>query len=364
MGRYSNARRAEIAAEAAAKATQAAQTAQVAPELPLESGSDKPPDKATRPEGVRPPLRNEPRRLAMEEIEALDLERKGLTPETPPATPEAVKPEPIPAPQVTAPETPVAPIAAAAEPIKTVKVKVDGQEFDAPQADVDAAGGISAYQRDKASENRLAKANQTLAETRQVQAYIAQLVQQLAPKQPTETDAQFIASKMDMIRFGTPEESAVALQEVLSRSAQKIDPQAITQQAVSTMQRNLALDSFKKEFQDVVTHPMLLRLAVSLENERISKTGQPADWASFYSTIGNEVRSVTGRQSQPATALAAPAATTSDTPSPASDKEARKASIVNVPTAAARAELPTEPKPETREDILNQMRKSRGLPVG
>ena len=80
----------------------------------------------------------------------------------------------------------------------------------------------------------------------------------------------------------------------------------------------------------------------------------------FYRTIGNEVRSVVGRSSQPAKAtVEAPVGNTSQT-----DKEPRKASIVNLPTASTRAAVKEDPKPETREDILNDMRKRRGLPIG
>jgi hypothetical protein len=47
----------------------------------------------------------------------------------------------------------------------------------------------------------------------------------------------------------------------------------------------------------------------------------------------------------------------------ASEKEAKKASIVNLPTASQRAVLPKEEKPQTREEIFREERKARGLPV-
>jgi hypothetical protein len=91
------------------------------------------------------------------------------------------------------------------------------------------------------------------------------------------------------------------------------------------------------------------------------RPGQPIDWQKFYSTIAHEVRGAFGRQSQPA---AQPAAPTGGNPSqPVSEKEARKASITTLPTAAARATPPAEEKPETREESLNRMRKARGQPV-
>lgn len=358
MGRYSNEKRAQIAAEAASKASAAGRTLQ-AQKQPVEEA-------AAPSDAPRPAPRNEPRRLAMEEIRSARGEPKDETPEAVEpvveAKPVAEKPtvekpvEDKPAPKAeAAPEAP--------EPSKMVKVKVDGEEIEVSQAEIDEAGGEKVYRLEKAAENRHRKANEVLAENRRTQAQIAQLVQQLAPKPPTVTDEEFLKSKVDVIRFGTQDESAIALREVLSRTNPRIDPDTITQQAVSRIQQTMALDNFKKEFHDVISNQIWLRAAVSLETERKRASGPDTDWQDFYRRIGNEVRSAAGvRQPQPTPA--AKAAPTSDTPSQSpSDKEARKASIVNLPTAAARAVPPEDSKPETREESLNRMRKSRGLPT-
>ncbi len=343
---------------AAIAASEASSAAQLAPEP---TAQPEPENEPRNEDAPRPVLRNEPRRMAMDEILNRDRETKGIEAETP--EPEIPASDPTPHDPALAIQGEAAVPAPTPEPIKMVKVKVDGQEFEVAQTEVDEAGGVTAYQRDRASDNRLRKANETLAETRRAQAAIAQWIQQQTPQPPPLTDDQFVQSKVDVIRFGTPEESATALKEVMARSNPRVDPQAITQQAVSQMQQNLAVDNFKKEFQDVISNPMLLRLAVSLEAERKPPQGPQADWATFYRSIGNEVMSVVGRQPQPSTPAAVPATPTPDTPSPV-DKEARKASIINLPTASARAALPQDQKPESREELLNSMRKSRGIPTG
>ena len=181
---------------------------------------------------------------------------------------------------------------------------------------------------------------------------------QQAPKAPEQTPDQFMQSKVDVIRFGTPEESAAALREVMDRNTQRIDPTAITNAAVSKMQQNMALESFQHEFSDVVSNPLLLKLGITLESERLAQMqGQAPNWPTFYRSLGNELRSLTGRPSQSSQAVK------TDSTSPV-DKETRKSSIVNLPTAAARAALPEADKPETREDTLRNMRKARGLPTG
>jgi hypothetical protein len=314
----------------------------------------------------RPPSRNEPRRLAMEEIERRDLETKGITAE--PEAPVQETPAPAPEQPETAPEAPTEPEVAPTpeapvEPaVEMVTVKVDGEESQVPKSEVEDYGGVKAYQMAKAAENRLKKSNEALTQTRQTQAALVQWIQQQqATQQQQVTPQQFLASKIDVIRYGTPEESAAALQEVLEKANPRLDQNAITQQAVTKMQQALAVEKFKEEFADVVSNPLVLKLAMTLENERLGQmqqAGHTPDWQSFYKQLGNEVRSVI-RPSQPTT----PASTPS-TPSPVVDKEARKASIVTLPTAAARAELPKESKPETREDALAAMRKARGLPTG
>jgi hypothetical protein len=368
MGRPS---RQQIAERAAMEASEAGRVLQAQRNTEPEPESSQ--VEAPKAETERPVARNEPRRRAMEEIEQRDLETKGIaeaqpkpevTPNPPPPTPESMLEggKFSEAPAETAVETPAEPV------IETVKVKVDGEEFDVPKAEIEEAGGIKAYQKDRAAENRLKKANEANDRAQQTMAAMAQWIQQQqrAQQPAPQTPDQLIAEKIDVIRYGSPEESAAALREVLEKSNPRIDQNALLQAsttlAVSRMQQSLAVEKFKQEFPEVVANQLVMKLATTLENERIAQmqqAGHTPDWTSFYNQLGNEVRNVIGKPSQPA-----PAPNDPSTPSPVVDKEARKASIVILPTAAARASLPEAPKPETREDTLNSMRKARGIPTG
>lgn len=351
MGRWSKARHAEEAAKAANKAAQevAKNSEPTEPQIPEPDEKDAPSSRAT-------PSKN-PRN---EMLEKLALERgpkEEKEPEAPPveAKPEAKAPETPPeSPPVTPPAAPETP-----SEIKMVKVKVDGEESEVPQTEIDAAGGVHAYQRDKASENRLKKANEVLAEARRLHESAPK-----TPPQPQISDEQFIASKMQAVRFGSDEEAAKAMGEIMARAQSRVaPPENVITMAVIQNQRMTAVNRFKEEFSDVSSNPLLYKLAQTLEAESMTQVPrnniaelQGFDWNTFYRRIGNQIRSVVGKPSQ-----ATPPTTTPSTPSLASDKEARKASIVNLPAAAARAEPPKEPKQETREDILQEMRKSRGL---
>ena len=238
---------------------------------------------------------------------------------------------------------------------KTVRVKVDGQEFDAPAEEVEAHGGVRAYQIAKAQDNRLNKTNQALALAQRL------LAAQPKPQAATQkSDVEFIAEKMDVVRFGTKEEAASAWLEIQGRMSKPVDENAFVNRAVSAVNQNQAVADFGKNYPEITSNPLLLKLAITMEAEEVNnaqKEGRSVDWRNLYSTIGTKIRSVVPpRQSQPQTAPKQ-----ESNPSSLAEKEARKASNVTViPTAAARAEHPKEEKPETREESLNRMRKARG----
>ena len=372
-------RTSDAAESAAAQASEAARVLQARQQASKAEAASEPradPKQESKAESHEPssndalrrvPRGNETRRQILEEIRGSRGEPKTETKEPEVEEPkkesggEAPAPAPAAAAEPQATEAPPAPPIAPEQP-KTVRVKVDGEEFDAPQEEVDAYGGVRPYQIAMANERRLRKTNEGLAEIKRMLAEGGQRPAQ--PSGPQQSDKEFIESKMDVVRFGTPAESAAAWLEIQQRTQPKaLDAHAIIEQATSKIRHDDAVAKFDKEFSDVVTNPILLEAVVSIRAKRMAALpkGQPVDWETFYRTIGNQVRSaVPARQSQPA---AAPQAATIGNPSPASDKEARKASITNLPSASARAEMPKEEKPETREESLNRMRKARGLPA-
>lgn len=316
-----------------------------------------------------------PRDRILEELAEADLKRRGHK-EDPEEPKEEKKDEPKvedPAPssgaasgeETIAESAAEAAVEVQAEP-KMVKQTVDGEDYEVSQAEIDEAGGAKAWRISKAQENRLKQVKESVAESKRLTAHLVELLQKRQePEKPQATDEQFIAERMDRIRFGSQEEAAKAQIEILTRFNKPVDQGAIINQAVAAVDRRQAVADFGKEFPEIVATPMLTEFAVSLEAKEIAKAqkeGHQIDWRNLYRTIGTQIRGVVPpRQSQPATNPQK----TASTPSQPSEKEARKASITNLPTASsARAELPKEEKPETRDDVLKEMRRSRGLPVG
>jgi hypothetical protein len=256
----------------------------------------------------------------------------------------------------------------------TSKQKVDGVEYDVPLSEIEEAGSEKAWRLNKAAENRLAKASEQVAKASQAQAQFQQQMaawmQQNAPKQPQVSDEEFLASRVDKLMFGTPAEKAAAMQEMAARMNPKIDQNALITQTTANIQRDMANAQYKRDFSDVLANPLMKKLSDQLEMEEIGKfvqNGQvnwsglaQTDWKGFYDKIGTQVRGLIGKPSQPTT----DPVVSSGQPSP-SQKEARKASIINLPTAAAaRAEAPKEEKQESREESIARMKRSRGIPTG
>lgn len=351
MGRRS---KADIEA-AAAKAGEAAraQPTEVRQEPEVE-----PRVESTDPERVEKLLNARPSVQAMDDIRR----RRGEVDDPEVEKPVEAKVEAKVEPEVTAP-----PVEVVAETPKTVKVKVDGEEIEASQEEVDEVGGVAQFRMMKASENRLRKMNEAAAESKQREERLTKLAESLLQKQtpeaPKVSDQQFIADRLQKIRFGTDEEGAQAQLEIQQHFNKPVDAHAIVEAATTKIKVDQAVETFKTEFPEIMSNQMLLRLAVNLQQEEFAKLqkGQVVDFGNLFRKIGNQIRSAVGRQSQPAPTTENNVA---GNPSPATDKEARKATIVNLPKASARAEQPKEekelsPEEERRASIL-AMKKARG----
>lgn len=355
-GRPSNLERERRAAEAAQAAERATQVEQVKPELPLETSA--PIDQGEPEERshlVRVPPRNENRRLAMEEVEARDLDTKGklgMELGIPDDEKQAKVPEKHVQPDLP-PPTAESMLQGGKFSTPQVKVRVDGEDFDVSQEEIDQAGGVKNFQIQRAAENRLRQANEALAEIRKLHNVPRETLK--------EAPDDLLKKEIETLRWGTPEESAAALKRILTAQNKPVDHNMIVEMAADRIRHDDAVKAFDKEFKDIGASQMHLKLVVALRNEVLQK-GHPGDWEQFYRSLGNQVRAVMPKSGNGTTSQT-PDKSTTDTTSQPSDKEARKSSIVNLPTAATRAAVPEEPKTETRADTLNSMRKARGLPT-
>jgi hypothetical protein len=379
---------AEAAAAAANEAAKSFQSSEAASEAGrvLRAQRDKSDEAPVEPkvEAPKPESRSGPNPQSRKEDELVELHRERVREqeaelakkaEEPKAevveTPETVAAAPDTLPVTELPPS-VSPVAAA----PTVKVKVFGEEFDVPQTEVDEAGGLAVYQKQRAADVQFKKANEVMEQARREREQLMQFYAQHFQTQPRpQQNAQQIALRKaelldQMLYSGTTQERLAAYEEMNKLNAQPtVDADQIRQRTLLEFDIKVAANQFKTEFADVLANPDLMQLARFKEQQMMNGLRDvPSDWNVHYRKIGNELRALVSRPTQPA---AGGAVTTTEqtsqqqaapTSAPTSAKEARKSSnVVSLPQAAARAPAPAEQKPKTREDILNEERRARGI---
>ena len=342
-------KRAQAQQERRSRERDAQQAAQVA-----EAIAEASPDVVEPQAEVDAPMPKVDHSERMQQLEALRQKPEDMDEYIREETEDVAPTHEAPEPEVTPDPTPEV----VAEVPETVTVKIDGEERQVAKSEVDAVGSVSAYQMLKAAEKRLEQANREKHELTQILQQARQMIQPQVPVKPPE---EVLKEKVQQIQFGTPEEAAQALQDILT--TQRVNPNDIISQAVSQMERKSAMTQFVTRNQDIMGNPLLAKLAVIAEHDKLSKS-PPSDWNKFYSDLEVEIRNGIGRPATTPQPAVSTQQTDQPTSGPVADKLARKANIVNLPVAAGRIAAPEDPKPLTREDRLNLLRKSRGQPVG
>lgn len=279
-------------------------------------------------------------------------------------TPRPVETAPTPGPESTATAAPETSAAVEPAPIETVRVKIDGQELDVPKSEVEDYGGIRPYQIAKANEKRLEESRRLASDMGRMFQQMQAAMQPRAPAEPVKPPQQVIQEAIQRIQLGTPEEGAQAFMQAIGQVVPKApDEQAIIAKTMLVNTVMQAENAFIAQNQDLVGNPMLKQLVIGEKFRRLDQLQKqnrlPDDWNAFYTSIATDVRAAIGR---PPSAPAA--ATTANQPtSGLAEKEARKASIVALPTAATRAVVPEADKPLSRDEIIARARKARGQAV-
>jgi hypothetical protein len=249
----------------------------------------------------------------------------------------------------------------------SVVVKVDGVEQRVPRDKVLDAG-IRTYQKEAAADKRLQDAS---ARIRQLEAYEQQLREReaklneqlpqkdAAPQQDDDGDDDAYRRAAEALYSGDEEEAAKALKLLVNSGrskepTQSFDTNRIVQEAVALTRYEMALESAKEsffsEYSEIVEDPVLYRLAD--ENSAKLQDEHP-DWSpkQILMESGKLVRDWVNTHGGGNHAEAEP-----------SNKEERKRNIKPVRSAGGSIPRKQEPRPPTRSDIVQQMRKSRGLP--
>ena len=285
----------------------------------------------TKLESDDPPL---PVEIKKRDPESGEFVSSDLAPEPPAETPELTAPEPV-APELAAPEPAPVP--------QTVRVKVDGQEFDVPKEEIDKAGNVALFQMQVATAKRLKELNDT---TNALNARLKALQQPPAPVVPPPDQVEERRKNIEAIRFGSEEEAMAAITELT-----KPVPQIPVDQVVTSVTRRIewdnAIKGFVQDMGDLIRDPDIQGMALAREKQLtqwIVKSGRwPSDINAAYKAISADIKAKIGKS-----------------PVPSQTRQDRKEALSEPRTAAVRQEGPPLVKTKTPSEVVAEEAKSRG----
>lgn len=262
-----------------------------------------------------------------------------------------------------------------------VTVKINGREKKVSRAKVDEAGGLDIYQKRLAAEENM---RQAAEEKRRVQEYEQQLVakahelqrfeqeikrravQQPATPPPQNQDEvkqmarryheamlngdldqadELLIKLQGAQKQATPDADAIARKAAAEARAALEQERQRDQQIRFEQERVEAVQRFEDEFSDIADDPDLREWA-DTKTLKISRENPQWSPARIIEEAARQVRDAIGK---------------TVTPAESSSKLEAKRSMTNVKGGSARAVAKPQPKPPTKSQYVESLRKQRGL---
>jgi hypothetical protein len=219
-------------------------------------------------------------------------------------------------------------------PSQLYRLKVDGQDVEVA-ADKVIEAGVRALQKESAADKRLQEAAEL---KKRYEEMVAEALRTPEPSQDVQEE------DWEQVIKDAPFDEKAAKKLAQRLTAPRINPEELVAPVLNVVQRKLegrdALAEFKSKYSDLMAD------SNAMEMFHLIERGMVAD---------GDKRPYLERWSQIAERLKPARSATSDI----QDKQERKATIVNVPSAGARAPQKDEPKPKSTRDIIGDMAKGR-----
>ena len=224
-----------------------------------------------------------------------------------------------------APEPEVAP----APVVQKYKIKVNGKE-----QELTAEEMIARVQKIEAADDYLKQAAQLYKSAKEPAP------EPKAPASVEEDDAALARA----IQTGTEQDAVEAIRKMRARPSQSMTADDV----LRTVQTQLAITEanrkFEAEYADLVKDPYLLGV-VQMELQKRIQSHDPRSYQENLFEIGANLKQWKASLIPQSAQL--------------QEKQARKASVTVIPTAAARAAGKTEDKPESHADVIAELAKQR-----
>lgn len=272
-----------------------------------------------------------------------------------------------------------------------VKVNVLGREFEVPKRDVDADGGLAAYQKNRAADERLrlaSKREQELAaERKKIEDERKQLQEQQratagaqstgAPSSTQQGDggtgdvAEEAQKITDSLYSGDRVATKTAIQKILARpGAAKVDAAEIARQAVALVKAELSQQQpapvqKPEEANAPVDDPETADLNAYMADKHADILKDPVLLAAAQAKF-NELRKLPENANRRLRDIGRDAATFTKEkvdPHPRAEVIAKKQTLPPVTSGTQAHTTPAAPASPSNSSHIERMRKARGLPL-
>lgn len=210
------------------------------------------------------------------------------------------------------------------------KLKVNGRELELTEDEL-----IKRAQKVESADRYLADAAEALRK--------AQVSPDPAQQQTSDEDDLALVRALQM---GTEEEAVQAIRKIRATPSKKDDVASLIDQRLTFRE---AAAKFESDFKDVLSDPMLKRLAIQKDAELL-QNGDTRSYLERYTEIGNELRewkSSLSKGSEPASKV--------------QDKLERKSKVTSINAANVRATPVIEEEPDdSPTSVIEKMARSRG----
>lgn len=226
---------------------------------------------------------------------------------------------------------------------RMVKIKVDGREMEVPESKI-MEEGRRALQKETAADKRLQEATELL---RQAKEQFGQMGRPSEPKQTRDLSKMDDLELARRIQMGTEDEAAEAVR--IMRDRDTVSPDNVASMVESRVLAKLKFEEVRSEFADVLEDPYLSQLAV-MEDQRMIADGDTRLPHERLPDIAKKLREWRG-----------PKTTGKVVVGDLEQRRSAKAAAASIPAAHGRKpSAQSEQKPQTREQIIEEMRKARG----
>lgn len=238
---------------------------------------------------------------------------------------------------------------------KKFKIKVNGEEVELTEDEV-----LSRASKVTAADEYLKQAAELKRQAQEERTSQQKQVSQPSPEDVAKSRRDERLALVRAIQMGDEEEALAAVDKLIgSQTSPSFNQDDLSRTVDERLSFQAASSKFKSEYSDILSDPILSKLAIDRDAE-LKNSGDTRDYWERFQQVGNEIR----EWKQGILKTAAPEAPVSD---PLKNKQQKKAASSQIPTSANRkssqvVDQEEDDGEENPQEIIAAAAKARGGP--